>query len=144
MSTSMTTTSNCELNKQAGNDHLRHSGNGPQGRQQSRPTYSPRFDIWEGDDELVLYGDLPGVSSNDLDIHFENRQLTILGKVCRCHDGEGCLYSEYGVGDLQRTFTIGEAINSEAISAELRDGVLTLHLPKSDEAKPRRIKVKAC
>ncbi|MCM2370314.1 Hsp20/alpha crystallin family protein [Aporhodopirellula aestuarii] len=114
-------------------------GNG----QPTQSTYQPRFDIWEGDEELILYGDLPGVSSDDLEIHFENRQLTIHGKVSRCHDGEGCLYSEYGVGDFQRTFTIGEAINGDAISAELHDGVLTLHLPKSDHAKPRRIEVKA-
>lgn len=105
-------------------------------------SYSPRFDIWEGDDELVLYGDLPGVEPADLDIQFENRQLTIHGRVCRRCDEVRYLYSEYGIGDFERTFTIGESINGDMISAEFRDGVLTLHLPKSDEAKPRRIEVK--
>ncbi|MEO8271103.1 MAG: Hsp20/alpha crystallin family protein [Aureliella sp.] len=110
---------------------------------QNQPTFSPRFDIWEGDDELILYGDLPGVEPNSLDINFENRQLTIHGKVCRCHEGNRSLYSEYGIGDFERTFTIGEAINGEGITAEMRDGVLTLHLPKSEASKPRKIEVKA-
>lgn len=105
-------------------------------------TFSPRFDIWEGDSELVLYGDLPGVAPADLHINFEDRQLTIHGKVCRTCDGHKNLFSEYGIGDFQRTFAIGEAINSEGINAEMRDGVLTIHLPKSEKAKPRRIEVK--
>lgn len=111
--------------------------------QMYQATFSPQFDIWEGDDEFVMYGDLPGVDPDSLDIQFENRLLTIHGKVCRRCEGVNYLYSEYGIGDFHRSFTIGEAINSEAISAELRDGVLTLHLPKADEAKPRRIQVKA-
>jgi HSP20 family protein len=106
-------------------------------------TYVPRFDIWEGDDELRLYGDLPGVSPDHLDIQFENQELTIHGKVCRCHEGVECMYGEYGIGDFHRTFTIGEAIDAEKISAEMHNGVLTLHLPKSEEVKPRRIEVKA-
>lgn len=105
-------------------------------------TFSPRFDVWEGDDELILYGDLPGVDPESLDVQYENRQLTIHGKVAQRCDGMACLYSEYSVGDFYRTFVIGEAINPEAISAELRDGVLTLHLPKSEAAKPKRIDVK--
>lgn len=141
MSTTMTTTNYNETKNQNDNGRLSQYQN--ENNQQARSTYQPRFDIWEGDDELILYGDLPGVEHDDLDIQFENRQLTIHGKVNCCHDGEGYLYSEYGVGDFQRTFMIGEAINSEAISAELHDGVLTLHLPKSDHAKPRRIEVKA-
>ncbi|WP_235908972.1 Hsp20/alpha crystallin family protein [Roseiconus nitratireducens] len=105
-------------------------------------TFAPRFDIWEGDDELVLYGDLPGVDPDSLDIEFENRQLTIHGKTCRKRASVNHLYSEYEVGDFHRTFTIGEAIDSAKISAELHQGVLALHLPKAAEARPRRIQVK--
>jgi HSP20 family protein len=141
MSTTMTTKNQNETKNPNGKNQLSQHESGC--TQQARSIYQPRFDIWEGDDELILYGDLPGVSGDNLEINFENRELTIHGKVCRCHDGEGYLYSEYGVGDFQRTFTIGEAINSEAISADLHNGVLTLHLPKSDHAKPRRIEVKA-
>lgn len=113
------------------------------GEQTYQATFSPRFDIWEGDEELILYGDLPGVEPDSLDIQFENRQLTIHGKVRQHREGVNYLYAEYATGDFHRSFSIGETINGEAISAELHDGVLTLHLPKSEAAKPRRIEVKA-
>lgn len=105
-------------------------------------SYVPRFDIWEGDEELLLFGDLPGVTAEDLDIRFENRELTIRGKVGPRHDGIEFLYGEYDVGDYQRTFAIGEAIDAERISAEMHNGVLKLHLPKSEKIKPRKIEVK--
>jgi HSP20 family protein len=53
------------------------------------------------------------------------------------------LYGEYGIGDFFRTFTIGETIDADKISAELKDGVLTLHLPKTEAVKPRRIEVQS-
>ena len=105
-------------------------------------TFIPRFDIWEGDDELLLYGDLPGVAVEDLDIRFENSELTIHGVVAQRHGGE-FLFGEYGVGDFHRTFTVGETIDAEKISAEMSNGVLTLRLPKSEKVKPRRIQVNA-
>lgn len=105
-------------------------------------TFVPRFDIWEGDEELLLYGDLPGVTAEDLDIRFENRELTIHGVVKPRHEGE-FLYDEYETGDFHRTFTVGESIDAERISAEMHHGVLTLRLPKSEKVKPRKIDVKA-
>jgi HSP20 family molecular chaperone IbpA len=111
-------------------------------RTRSGQTFSPRFDIWETKEELILYGDLPGVSAESLDIQFENDVLTIQGNVEPRHSGH-FLYGEYGVGDFYRTFTIGETIDKEKISAEMRHGVLTLHLPKTEAVKPRRIEVKA-
>ena len=106
-------------------------------------TYSPRIDIWETDDELMLYADLPGVAPENLDIQFENRELRIHGKVYPRHDDVKFLYGEYGIGDFYRTFSIGETVDSQNISGELKDGVLTLHLPKTDAVKPRRIEVKS-
>jgi HSP20 family molecular chaperone IbpA len=106
-------------------------------------TYSPRIDIWENDDELLLYADLPGVGCEDLDIRFENRELTLYGKVHPRHENINFLDGEYGIGDFYRTFAIGEAIDAEKISAELKNGVLTLHLPKTEAVKPRRIEVKS-
>ena len=105
-------------------------------------TYSPRFDIWENDDEMILYGDLPGVMPEGLDVHFENPVLTIHGKVSPRYRDLQFLHGEYGIGDFHRTFTIGEAIDTERISAELQSGVLTVHLPKSEKVKPRRITVR--
>ena len=110
----------------------------------SRTTYSPRFDIWENDDEMILYGDLPGVMPEGLDVHFENPVLTIHGKVSPRHNDIKFLHGEYGIGDFHRTFTVGEAIETERISAELKNGVVTVHLPKSEKVKPRRIEVKCC
>ena len=106
-------------------------------------TFVPRFDIWEGSDELILFGDLPGVTAETVDIRFENNQLSIHGKVRPRQEGIQLLCNEYAIGDFFRTFTIGEAIETTKISAEVKDGVLTVHLPKSDKVKPRRIDVKA-
>ena len=112
-------------------------------RTRNAATYTPRFDIVETDGELVLYGDLPGVTKESLDIRFENRQLAVQGKVEPRHAEHEFVYGEYGIGDFYRSFTISEDIDTEKISAELRDGVLTLHLPKTEAVKPRKIAVKA-
>ena len=106
-------------------------------------TYVPRVDILENADETVLYADMPGVDGDNLDIRFEDRQLTIRGKVELRQTDMNFVDGEYGVGDFYRTFAIGEAIDVEKISAEIKDGVLTLRLPKAESAKPRKIKVKA-
>jgi HSP20 family molecular chaperone IbpA len=106
-------------------------------------TYTPRTDIWETDEELLLYVDMPGVAGGDIDIQFENRELRIHGKVAPRHEGISFIYGEYGIGDFYRTFTIGETIDAEKISADQKDGVLTLHLPKTEAVKPRRIEVKS-
>lgn len=105
-------------------------------------TYTPRFDIWEDDNELVLFGDLPGVDPKDLDIHFEKNELTIYGRVTPRQTGVQYLAGEYGVGDFFRSFAVGETIDVSKIAAELKNGVLTLHLPKTDAVRPRRIEVK--
>jgi len=105
--------------------------------------YSPRIDIWEQGDELILYADLPGVSAEDLDVRFENHELTIHGRVRPRHEDVQFTYGEYGVGDFYRSFNIGESIDASQIHAELQNGVLALHLPKAAEIRPRRIEVKA-
>ncbi|MGE0755544.1 MAG: Hsp20/alpha crystallin family protein [Pirellulaceae bacterium] len=111
-------------------------------RTHSGTTYVPRIDIVETDQELVLYADLPGVAPDQLDIQFENRELRIHGKVTPRTDSRRFLYREYGTGDFYRTFTIDESIDAERISAELNRGVLSLHLPKAEAVKPRRISVR--
>lgn len=112
-------------------------------RTRNAVTYTPRFDIVETESELVLYGDLPGVSKDNLDVRFENGQLTIQGKVEPRHADHEFVYGEYGIGDFYRSFTISEDIDAEKISAELHNGVLTLHLPKAESVRPRKIAVKA-
>jgi HSP20 family protein len=112
-------------------------------RTRNATTYTPRFDIVETDNELVLFGDLPGVTKEDLDVRFEQGELSIDGRVLPRQARREFVYGEYGIGDYYRSFSISETIDAEKISAELRDGVLTLHLPKVEAAKPRKIVVKA-
>ena len=112
-------------------------------RTRSGSTYNPQVDILETDDELILFGDMPGVEPGDLDIQFENRELILHGKVAPRHEDQKAVSKEFGVGDFYRAFTIGEVIDPSRISAELKDGVLTVHLPKTETVKPRRIHVKA-
>ena len=106
-------------------------------------TFTPRFDILESGDELMLYGDLPGVVSEDLDVRFENEHLIIHGKVHPRHEGREHIYGEYDVGDFYREFRISEAVDPDKIAAELKNGVLKVHLPKAESLKPRRIEVKS-
>jgi HSP20 family protein len=107
------------------------------------PIFTPHFDIVETDQELKLYGDLPGVQQAQLDIRYENEQLIVHGKMPPRSEGVTFLRQEYGIGDLHRTFSIGEAIDATKIVAEIHNGVLTIHLPKTEEVKPRRITVNA-
>jgi len=106
------------------------------------PNFQPRFDILENESELTLYGDLPGVGQDDLDIRYENEQLTIHGRVKNRNENLEPLRQEYAIGDFHRVFTIGESIDAEKINAELHSGVLIVHLPIAEAAKPRRIAVK--
>lgn len=106
-------------------------------------TFTPRFDVFENDDELVLYGDLPGVGVDDLDVSYERGELRIHGKCKPRYQGTRCLAREYDQGDYYRAFVIQEPVDADKISAELHDGVLTVRLPKSELAKPKRISVKS-
>jgi HSP20 family protein len=91
----------------------------------------------------MLFGDLPGVSAEGLEIDFEDLQLTIRGSVPDRGSGRQFLHSEYGIGDFHRVFTLSETIDPDRISAEIRDGVVKITLPKVEQAKPRRIEVKS-
>lgn len=111
-------------------------------RTRSRPTFRPGADIIEGKDELTVYADMPGADPANIDIQFENGTLTIHGRVeDRIETGPNYLAREYEVGDFIRTFQVSETIDSQRISAEFSGGVLILHLPKTEESKPRKIAV---
>jgi HSP20 family protein len=106
--------------------------------------YRPNVDILEKADELVLVADLPGVKPDDLDIRFEQGELSIRGRVNpRYTEGTKFLLNEYGLGDFYRTFHVGDQVDTTRINAQYRDGVLTLHLPKVEAVKPRKIAVNA-
>ena len=106
-------------------------------------SFTPHFDLWENDNEFQLIGDLPGVDSQDLEIQFENQELRIHAKVAPRQSNVNYLQEEYGIGDFYRSFTVGESVDGTAVAAELKDGVLTVHLPKRPDVRPRKIEVKA-
>jgi len=105
--------------------------------------YSPAVDIYETDSVITVQADLPGVSKENLDIKVEDRQLTIVGLVAEPEQRLSPVYSEYGIGGYTRTFKLGDAVDQSQINASLKDGVLTLVLPKADRLKPRRIEITA-
>jgi len=104
-------------------------------------TLTPRVDIVETDEELLLYVDLPGVLPQDVDIRFEQGELTLCGR--RTPQAKGRPWLEYEAGSFHRVFRVTEQIAADKITAEMKDGVMTVHLPKVEAAKPRRIAVKA-
>jgi HSP20 family protein len=111
-------------------------------RTRSGVFYRPNVDIVEKPEELVLLADIPGAKGDQVDIRFEDGTLSIHAQVEPRRENGDYLLQEYGVGDYWRTFEISEAIDASKISAECADGVLTLHLPKAEALKPRRIEIK--
>jgi HSP20 family protein len=105
--------------------------------------YTPRVDIYETADEVVLLCDMPGVKPEDLEVKFDKGELNLYGKVAPRPLSGAFVAEEYGIGDFYRTFSIAPEIDSTKIAAEFRDGVLTVHMPKQEKVKPRRIAVKA-
>ncbi len=105
-------------------------------------TVAPRVDLFEKDDELLLLADMPGVRPDDVDVRFENGELTVHGRRAPAVGGRERSRWEYEVTNYYRTFRVTEAIAADRIAAELKNGVLTLHLPKVEAVKPRRIAVR--
>lgn len=110
-------------------------------------SWAPAVDIYEGEHELVVKADLPDVKPEELDIRVENNLLTIRGerKFEKVAPGKGdeknYLRIERSYGTFSRSFSLANTVNSEAIKADYKDGVLTLSIPKREEAKPKQIKV---
>ncbi len=130
------------MNEQAiekrGREELAH-GNGTN---QADVTLTPRVDIVETEDELQLFVDLPGVLPEDVDVRFENGELTLRGRRTPRTMGRPWLW-EYEAGGFHRVFRVAENIAGDKIAADLKNGVMVVHLPKVEAVKPRRIAVKA-
>ena len=105
--------------------------------------FLPTTDIFETDDALTVVLEMPGVGRDNIDVSVENGLLTVEGKInFNKYEVLQPLYSEYNIGPYRRSFRISSRIDQDKIRAELRDGVITLVLPKGEEAKPRRIEVR--
>jgi HSP20 family protein len=101
----------------------------------------PPVDIYETDHALAVIADLPGVRKDDVDIRVDQGILTIKGKVKYTPPKE-LVRGEFSLLDFFRQFQLSDEVNQEKISAESKNGVLTITLPKAEKAKPRQIKVK--
>jgi len=113
-------------------------------RAEQTPVLVPRVDIYENETEVVLVADMPGVDETSVSIDLEGNELAIRGKFLpKAPEGYSLTYQEYASGDYERAFTLGDTIDRQGIRAVVKDGVLTLNLPKAKEAQPQRITVQA-
>jgi HSP20 family protein len=105
--------------------------------------FLPTTDIFETDDALTVVLEMPGVDRDNIDVMVENGVLTVEGRInFNKYEGLQPVYGEYNIGPYRRSFRISSRVDQEKIRAEMRDGVVTLVLPKAEEAKPRRIEVR--
>jgi HSP20 family protein len=116
---------------------------GRTGEESNLTPWAPEVDIYETENELVVKADLPDVNPQDLDIRVENNILTIRGerKFDKKVNEDNYLRIERSYGSFSRSFSLANSVKSEAIKADYQNGVLTLSLPKREEAKPKQIKV---
>ena len=116
---------------------------GRTGEESNLTPWAPEVDIYETENELVVKADLPDVNPQDLDIRVESNILTIRGerKFDKKVNEDNYLRIERSYGSFSRSFSLANSVNSEAIEADYQNGVLTLSIPKREEAKPKQIKV---
>jgi HSP20 family molecular chaperone IbpA len=114
-------------------------------QEQTRPmrAFLPTADIFETEDALTVVLEMPGVDRNNIDVNVDNGVLMIEGRIdFSKYEGLQPVYSEYNIGPFRRNFRISSRIDQDKIKAEMRDGVITLTLPKAEQTKPRRIEVR--
>ncbi len=124
-------------------NRLFESGMQSRGDNSALTSWAPAVDIYETENELVLKADLPAINDKDLDIRVENNMLTIRGE--RKFESEvkedNYLRIERTYGSFSRSFGLPSTVNTEAIKAEYKNGVLTVEMPKRAESKPKQVKI---
>jgi HSP20 family protein len=110
-----------------------------------RAAWNPSVDIFGNKDQIVLEAELPGLSPDDVNISIENNVLTIHGerRFEKKDEGDNFHRVERSYGSFTRSFTLPPTVSSENVAANFDNGVLRLELAKREEAKPRRIEIKA-
>lgn len=113
-----------------------------QGRSEQRSTHtiSPPVDIYETEKTYVLLADMPGVTQGGLEVVAERDELIVRGRVER--PSSAADYQEFELEDYYRAFTLSEDLDTDGISATLRDGVLRIEIPKSPAVRPKKIPVR--
>lgn len=105
--------------------------------------FVPHSDIYETEDAITVVMDMPGVQNDNIEISLEKNVLTVTGLVAPNQpEGYSLAFSEYSVGDYERSFRISNQIDQDKIEAEYTNGVLRLNLPKAEAAKKRKIEVR--
>src|SRR6266436_1234716 len=115
-------------------------------QEQTRPGryYVPDVNIYEFDESLKLWADMPGVKEQDVNVTLKDGVLTIVGQVATdMYLGLRPMYTEYNFGNYYREFALNEDIDESKIRATLRNGVLELELPKKEKVRPRQIEVRS-
>lgn len=113
-------------------------------RPRPRRTFSPRTDVLETQDAILVVADMPGVEEKSLDIILDHNVLTLRGRAeFDAPKGYRLVYNEYADGDYERSFVLSDVVDREQIDAVVKNGVLRLRLPKVKQALARKITVKA-
>lgn len=102
---------------------------------------APAVDIYENEDEILLVADMPGVTKEEVSVNIDNGRLALSG-VRKLEIGGVASWEEFGNVEFVRNFSVPQTIDVENVKAALKNGVLTLHMPKSEKAKPRQIEIK--
>lgn len=119
-----------------------NESNGKQNEQ--RAVYRPHVDVVDSADKLTFYVEMPGVNENGVDVTIEDQVLSIRGTVSVPESTEGQhAQFEYGVGDYERSFKIAVDIDRDKVDARIKDGLLTLDLPKVKPAGATKVAIKA-
>lgn len=106
-------------------------------------TYRPTIDVVETAEDFRIIAEMPGVTPESLDVQFEKGELTIVGHVERPAKRAGFHRYEFGRGDLRRVLSIREGIDANGIEANLKNGLLTIRLPKSADVRAKKIRVES-
>jgi HSP20 family molecular chaperone IbpA len=105
--------------------------------------FMPATDIFETDEALTVVLEMPGVTRDNVDVSIENNLLTVEGRInLQQYEDLQPVYGEYNIGPYRRSFRLSNQVDQSRIEAEMQDGVVTLVLPKAEQAKPRRIQVR--
>ena len=116
---------------------------GGQANGETARTWVPAVDVWETENELVYAFDLPGLEKDKVSVEIEDNVLTVSGERERTHEVKEDRFYRYErrFGAFQRAIGLPQGVNEDQISADFKEGVLEIHVPKPEEAKPRRIQI---
>jgi len=105
--------------------------------------WNPRCDILETDNEFIVNIDLPGVKKEDVTVNYQDNQLSVSGerKLIEGREKKDYLRKERVYGNIHRVFTLHQGVDASKITANFKDGILTINVPKSEESKPKQVKI---